>query len=194
MEDWTVEPSVCWRFRMDGIERIPGVQASPGVVPFRVTGQQFTKHKILFQYLIPGHAYTFPNDSLSSQELVRTLTQIMEWLLQPLCVLIQFILADDVGRRFLRNVATYLQKYQELCPKKKSSVPFCLRASWSNIPLVSQLISETANEWKPYLATWLIRCSVCNTHTCSLPNVYCSARHPSRTRASTINLMFGTVL
>jgi hypothetical protein len=62
---------------MDGIERIPGLPESPGVVPFRMTGQQFTKHMILFQQLIPGHAHTFPNDSLSSQELVRTLTQIM---------------------------------------------------------------------------------------------------------------------
>ena len=62
---------------MDGIERIPGVPASPGIVPFRVSGHQFTKHVILFQQLIPGHAYTFPNDSLTSQEQVRTLTQIM---------------------------------------------------------------------------------------------------------------------
>jgi len=63
---------------MDGIERIPDVPASPGVVPFRMTGQQFTKHTILFQELIPGNAQTFPNDSLSSQELVRTLAQIMD--------------------------------------------------------------------------------------------------------------------
>jgi hypothetical protein len=62
---------------MDGIERNPGLPASPGVVPFRVSGQQFTKHKILFRQLIPGNAFTFPNDSLSSQEQVRTLTEIM---------------------------------------------------------------------------------------------------------------------
>jgi hypothetical protein len=62
---------------MDGIERIPGILASPGVVPFRVTGHQFIKHMILFQELIPGHANTFPDDSLTSQEQVRTLTQIM---------------------------------------------------------------------------------------------------------------------
>lgn len=65
----TLSLALLYRFRMDGIERIPGVQASPGVVPFRVTGQQFIKHKILFRYLIPGHAYTFPNESLSTQEL-----------------------------------------------------------------------------------------------------------------------------
>jgi len=64
----TLSVALLHRFRMDGIERIPGVPASPGVVPFRMTGQQFTKHKILFQQLIPGHAYTFPNESLSSQE------------------------------------------------------------------------------------------------------------------------------
>ena len=62
---------------MDGIERIPDVPASPGVVPFRVTGQQFTKHKVLLRQLIPGNAFTFPNDSLSSQELVRALPEIL---------------------------------------------------------------------------------------------------------------------
>lgn len=64
----TLSVALLHRFRMDGIERIPGVPASPGVVPFRVTGQQFTKHRILFQQLIPGHDYAFPNESLSSQE------------------------------------------------------------------------------------------------------------------------------
>lgn len=64
--------AVLSRFRMDGIERIPDVPASPGVVPFRMTGHQFPKHKVLFQQLIPGNAYTFPNESLTAQELVRT--------------------------------------------------------------------------------------------------------------------------
>lgn len=64
----TLSVALLHRFRMDGIERIPGVPASPGVVPFRMTGVQFTKHRILFQQLIPGQAYTFPNESLSSQE------------------------------------------------------------------------------------------------------------------------------
>jgi hypothetical protein len=61
---------------VDGIERIPDVPASPGVVPFRVTGLQFPKHTVLFQQLIPGNAYAFPNESLSAQELVRTLAQV----------------------------------------------------------------------------------------------------------------------
>jgi hypothetical protein len=42
-----------------------------------LAGQQFTKHMILFQELIPGLANTFPDDSLSFQEQVRTPTQIM---------------------------------------------------------------------------------------------------------------------
>jgi hypothetical protein len=62
---------------MDGVERIPDVSASPGVVPFRVTGQQFPKHRVLLQQLIPGNAYTFPNESLSSQELVSILTTML---------------------------------------------------------------------------------------------------------------------
>lgn len=65
----TLSVALLHRFRMDGIERIPDVPASPGVVPFRVTGHQFPKHKVLLQQLIPGNAYTFPNESLSSQEL-----------------------------------------------------------------------------------------------------------------------------
>ena len=126
MEDWKLESSVRARFRMDGIERIPGVPASPGVVPFRMTGQQFTKHMILFQELIPGHANIFPNESLSSQEQVRTLTQITNWLLQPFCVLIQLILADDGGSRSLWNVGTYLPNYQELYSKRHLQFPFVL--------------------------------------------------------------------
>jgi hypothetical protein len=59
---------------MDGIERIPDVPASPGVVPFRVTGHQFQKHRVLFRQLIPGNAYTFPNESLTPQELVSIVT------------------------------------------------------------------------------------------------------------------------
>ncbi|XP_021942091.1 uncharacterized protein LOC110841101 [Zootermopsis nevadensis] len=67
----TLSVTLLHRFRMDGIESIPGVPASPGVVPFRLSGHQFSKHKVLFEQLIPGNAYTFPNESLSKQELVR---------------------------------------------------------------------------------------------------------------------------
>jgi hypothetical protein len=76
---------------MDGIERIPDVPVSPGVVPFRVTGHQFPKHKLLFQQLIPGNAYTFPNESLSAQQLVRTLTKIPNKCLLKFSISIQFI-------------------------------------------------------------------------------------------------------
>ncbi|XP_021940956.1 uncharacterized protein LOC110840320 [Zootermopsis nevadensis] len=65
----TLSVTLLHRFRMDGIESIPGVPASPGVVPFRLSGHQFSKHKVLFEQLIPGNAYTFPNESLSKQEL-----------------------------------------------------------------------------------------------------------------------------
>jgi hypothetical protein len=76
---------------MDGIERMPDVSESPGVVPFRVTGHQFPKHKVLFQQLIPGNAYIFPNESLSSQELVRTLTKIPNQCLLTFSCSIQFM-------------------------------------------------------------------------------------------------------
>jgi hypothetical protein len=76
---------------MDGIERIPDVSTSPGVVPFRVTGHQFPKHKVLFQQLIPANAYIFPNESLTSQELVRTLTKIPNKGLLTFSASIQFM-------------------------------------------------------------------------------------------------------
>ena len=135
MEDWKLVSSVRARFRMDGIERIPGVPASPGVVPFRMTGDQFTKHRILFQQLIPGHAYTFPNESLSSQEQVRKLTQVMNWLLQPFCVLIQLILADDGDSRSLWNVGTPIYQTTKSYTSKTSAVSFCL----SYLPIYQEL-------------------------------------------------------
>jgi hypothetical protein len=57
---------------------------------------------------------------------VRTLTQIMNWLLQPFCLLIQLILADDGGSRSLWNVGTYLPNYQELYSKRQIQFPFAL--------------------------------------------------------------------
>jgi hypothetical protein len=57
---------------------------------------------------------------------VRTLTQIMNWLLQTFCVLIQLILAYDGGSRFLWNVGTYLPNYQEVYSKRHFQFPFVL--------------------------------------------------------------------
>jgi hypothetical protein len=82
---------------MDGIERIPDVPVSPGVVPFRMTGHQFPKHKVLFRQLIPGNAYSFPNESLSSQELVRTLSNIPNKCLLVFSALIRFIFLSTRG-------------------------------------------------------------------------------------------------
>ncbi|XP_055855905.1 uncharacterized protein LOC129919096 isoform X2 [Episyrphus balteatus] len=56
------------RFRQDGIQRAPGVQAVPGVLPYSPTGFQFPKFRILLTRLIQGNANTFPNSSLTQQE------------------------------------------------------------------------------------------------------------------------------
>lgn len=56
------------RFRQDGIRRAPDVTASDGVVPFTPSGPEFFRHMILLTKLIPGNAYSFPNNSLTTVE------------------------------------------------------------------------------------------------------------------------------
>ncbi|KAI8128939.1 hypothetical protein CVS40_1977 [Lucilia cuprina] len=61
--------SLTHRFRQDGIQRANGVAAGlPGVIPYSPTGFQFPKFRILLQRLIPGNAFNFPNNSLTSEE------------------------------------------------------------------------------------------------------------------------------
>ncbi|XP_065370393.1 uncharacterized protein LOC135962408 isoform X2 [Calliphora vicina] len=60
--------SLTHRFRQDGIQRANGVTANPGVIPYSPTGFQFPKFRILLQRLIPGNAFNFPNNSLTSEE------------------------------------------------------------------------------------------------------------------------------
>jgi hypothetical protein len=59
-------------FRLDGIERSPGVVEGPGVLPFAVRGNPFYKHRIILRYLVPSNNYVFPSESLSQIELVIT--------------------------------------------------------------------------------------------------------------------------
>lgn len=68
----TIAIALVHRFRLDGIERDPRVQASSGVMPFSPTGPQFARHRILLSRLLPGNAITFPNNTLSSLERVST--------------------------------------------------------------------------------------------------------------------------
>ena len=57
------------RFRLDGIERAPGVfQAS--VLPFSPSGFQFSKHRILLTRLISGPGGIVPNETLTMTERV----------------------------------------------------------------------------------------------------------------------------
>lgn len=60
--------SLLHRFRQDGIQRAPGIQASPGVLPYSPTGFQFSKFRILLSRLILGNAFNFPNSSLNQDE------------------------------------------------------------------------------------------------------------------------------
>lgn len=61
------------RFRLDGIERAPGV-IHPGVTPFSPSGFQFSKHRLLLSRLLPGNAINFPNGTLTTPELVSAST------------------------------------------------------------------------------------------------------------------------
>lgn len=57
------------RFRLDGIEKAPGVYHG-SVLPFSPSGYQFSKHRLLLSRLIPGGARQFPNDTLTAAERV----------------------------------------------------------------------------------------------------------------------------
>jgi len=61
--------SLLHTFRMDGIERTPGVVEGPGVLPFAVRGVPFFKHRLILRYLVPSNSYQFPNESLTQIEL-----------------------------------------------------------------------------------------------------------------------------
>lgn len=61
--------SLLHRFRLDGIERAPGIYQRT-VLPFSPSGYQFSKHRLLLSRLIPGNAINFPNNTLSPVERV----------------------------------------------------------------------------------------------------------------------------
>lgn len=66
----TFSASLVHRFRMDGIERAPGV-FQPTVLPFSPSGFQFSKHRVLLSRLLPGgNNNPFPNASLTLPERV----------------------------------------------------------------------------------------------------------------------------
>lgn len=60
--------SLIHRFKQDGIEKISGIKPMPGVIPYKPSGFQFSKHKILLTKLLPGNAERFPNETLSIEE------------------------------------------------------------------------------------------------------------------------------
>lgn len=70
MDMRTLSASLVHRFRMDGIERAPGIfQAN--VLPFSPSGFQFSKHRVLLTRLIPGSTNNpFPNAVLTIEERV----------------------------------------------------------------------------------------------------------------------------
>jgi len=61
--------SILHSFRLDGIERSPGVVEAEGVLPFAVRGAPFYKHRLVLRYLVPSNNYPFPNESLSQVEM-----------------------------------------------------------------------------------------------------------------------------
>lgn len=62
--------SLVHRFRLDGIEKAPGIYQSRAVLPFSPSAFQFSKHRLLLSRLVPGNAVQFPNDTLTSLERV----------------------------------------------------------------------------------------------------------------------------
>lgn len=65
----TLAVQLVHRFRLDGIERAPGVFPIH-VIPFSPSGFQFSKHRLLLSRLIQGNAISFPNATLTTQERV----------------------------------------------------------------------------------------------------------------------------
>lgn len=66
----TLSTSLVHRFRLDGIERAPGIFTSNTVLPFSPSAFQFSKHRLLLSRLVPGNAVTFPNNTLTPLERV----------------------------------------------------------------------------------------------------------------------------
>lgn len=64
-----VATSILHRFRLDGIEQAPGV-FQQSVLPFSPSGYEFSKHRLLLSRLIPGNAFNFPNNTLTTVERV----------------------------------------------------------------------------------------------------------------------------
>lgn len=64
-----VATSILHRFRLDGIERATGTFQQT-VLPFSPSGYQFSKHRLLLSRLIPGNAFSFPNNTLNAVERV----------------------------------------------------------------------------------------------------------------------------
>lgn len=69
--------SLVHRFRLDGIERAPGVFQSNAVLPFSPSAFQFSKHRLLLSRLVPGNAFTFPNNTLTPLERVSVLDALI---------------------------------------------------------------------------------------------------------------------
>lgn len=63
-----IATSLVHRFRVDGIERAPGVFQNAGIIPFSPSGFQFSKHRLLLSRLVPGNAMAFPNNTLNEFE------------------------------------------------------------------------------------------------------------------------------
>lgn len=57
------------RLRLDGIQRNPDVLETESRIPYRATGDQFYKYKLLVDYFTFGESDLFPSESLKSPEL-----------------------------------------------------------------------------------------------------------------------------
>lgn len=62
----TLYPS---RLRLDGVVRSPSVQETSTRIPYRASGDQFYRYKLLVDYLTSGESGLFPSESLSGPEL-----------------------------------------------------------------------------------------------------------------------------
>lgn len=65
----TIFSKLSFRVRLDGVRSDPDVYETESRIPYRATGDQFYKYKLLVDYLTFGESVLFPSESLKSPEL-----------------------------------------------------------------------------------------------------------------------------
>ena len=97
--------------------------------------------------------YTNPNYELTSTTVLCVESAYFSWRWRQQIPLKRRYLSTKLPRVIPQDIFSFLLSDSQLI----------------KYSLVSQLISQTADEWKRYFASWLIRCSVCGTSPWEVP-------------------------